>query len=92
MQPSCCEFGLPALALPHFPEQEFARTKVTCVASRTFGGSEAREAQAHTQPALCQNPTLLWNVETANDTLIPQSLSSSSGLGKYWERHMLGST
>lgn len=55
-----------------------------------IGGLQAREAQAHTQPALCQNPTLLWNVQTANDTLIPHSLNSSSSLGKYWER--LGST
>lgn len=63
-----------------------------CTASGTFGGLQGREAQAHTEPALCQNPTPLWNVETANDTLIPQSLNSSSGLGKYWKRHMLGST
>lgn len=59
---------------------------------RDIWGLAGQGSTAHTEPALCQNPTLLWNVETANDTLIPQSLNSSSGLGKYWERHMLGST
>lgn len=49
MQPSCWEFGLPPLAVPHLPKQEFTMTEAMCMASGTFGGLQSREAQAHTE-------------------------------------------